>query len=105
MRYVVNNLRARYLATSKPEHQTRHWLRKAAYNNFHVDNILGIRDFDVILILLGKDSARYYVSLRLSENVPPGFGIALPTVTLLLFTPIGTLTDYPPFTDVWCRLV
>ena len=33
--------------------------------------------------------------LRLSEDVNFGFGIALATVTPLLFTPIGTLIDYP----------
>ena len=36
-----------------------------------------------------------YVSLRLSENVPSCFRIALATVTPLLFTPVRTLIDYP----------
>ena len=48
MRSVAKTLRARYLATSKPEHQTRHWLRKTALIKSHVVKMLGLRDLHFI---------------------------------------------------------
>ena len=49
---VAKSLRARYLATAKPEHQTRHWLVKAALIKIHVFKMLGLRDLHFIRNLL-----------------------------------------------------
>ena len=48
MRSVAKSLRARYLATSKPEHQTLLWLRKTALIKNHMGKLLGLRDLNAI---------------------------------------------------------